>query len=422
MNEKAKKKNINDVIFNFIETKMGPVFSRIGEVKFLQAIMNGMGGVIGVLTIGSLFIMLMGLATNYIPALLPLAGPLYNGYQLTMGLAGIFIALSVSGAFAKQYGLDVLSSAILGLSAYILLTSTVTDGAIAISNLGAAGIFAALLSSFVTVSIIRFCKEKNITINMPEGVPPAIAQTFASLIPGLISLVLMWLIKSVLNFDIVSAIQTLLTPLFKAVDNIVTFTLRFFLGNAIWSVGLHADMIINSITSPFLSQWIIENADAFAAGVAANQLPHIWTGSLERVVGWTSSVWGLMFWMLRSKAKNVKAIAVAGLPSAIFTIIEPILFGLPIVFNPYLLIPFILSSTLAAFFSYGVTALGLVSRFYVNLPWITPPPILAFLGTGGDWKMVIVVVINFLIGVLVYAPFFKAFEKSELDKLEAAAK
>ncbi|HAF62512.1 MAG TPA: PTS lactose transporter subunit IIC [Anaerolineaceae bacterium] len=419
MNEKAKKKNINDVIFNFIETKMGPVFSKLGEVKFLQAIMNGMGGVIGILTIGSIFILLLGLATNYIPALAPLAGALSVGYNLTMGLTGLYVAVSVSGAYAKQYGLDVQSSSILGMAAFILLTSTVTDGTIAISNLGAAGIFAAILSSFVTVNIIRFCKEKNITINMPEGVPPAIAQTFASLIPGFISLVLMWLIKSVFNFDTVSAIQGLLTPLFSAVDNIITFTLRFFLGNAIWSVGLHADMIINSITSPFTAQWIIENADAFAAGVPANQLPHIWTGSLERVVGWTSSVWGLMFWMLRSKAKNIKAIAVAGLPSAIFTIIEPILFGLPIVYNPYLLIPFILSSTLAAFFTYGVSALGLVSRFYVNLPWITPPPILAFLGTGGDWKMVAVVVVNFLIGVAVYAPFFKAYEKSELEKIGA---
>lgn len=420
MNEKAKKKNINDVIFNFIETKMGPIFSRVGEVKFLQAIMSGMGGLIGILTIGSIFILFLGLGTNYIPALLPLAGALNVGYNLTMGLAGLYVAVSVSGAYAKKLGLDVLSSAILGMAAFLLLTSTITDGNIAISNLGAAGIFVAFLSSFVTVNILRFCKEKNITIKMPEGVPPAIAQSFASLIPGFISLLIMWFIKSVFNFDTVSAIQGLLAPLFKAVDNIGVFTLRFLLGNALWSVGLHGDMIIMPITSPIMSPWIIENANAFLAGTPANQLPHIWTGSLERIVGWTSSIWGLMFWMLRSKAKNVKAIAVAGLPSAIFTIIEPILFGLPIVLNPYLLIPFILSSTFAAFFTYGVSALGLVSRFYVDLPWITPPPILAFLGTGGDWKMVIVVIINVLIGIAVYAPFFKAFEKNELKKLEAA--
>jgi PTS system cellobiose-specific IIC component len=134
------------------------------------------------------------------------------------------------------------------------------------------------------------------------------------------------------------------------------------------------------------------------------------------MVGWTASIWGLMFWLFRSKSKKLRTIAVAGLPSAVFTIIEPILFGLPVVFNPYLVVPFILSATVAAFFTYGVMALGLVSRFYVALPWITPPPILGFLGTGGDWKMVVVVIINTIIGILIYAPFFKAYEKSELAK------
>ncbi len=417
MKEKTKK-SFNDAVFEFIDTRLGPVFSKIGENKILISIMNGMMGVIGVLMIGSIFILLFGLGTNFIPALGKLAGPLLVGFQLTMGLTGLFVAASISGSYAKQFKLDPLTSAIMGLASFLMLTSTVTDGNIAINNLGSQGIFAAILSSLVTMSIFKFCKEKDITIKMPEGVPPQISAVFSALIPGFVSLLLMWLVRSVLNFDIVVAIQSVLAPIFKAVDNIFTFSLRNLLGQAIWSVGLHADVVIDGITQPFTDQWILDNASAFLSGTPANELPYIWTAPLQRVVGWTASVWGLMFWLFKSKAKNLRTIAWAGLPAGVFTIIEPILFGLPIVFNPYLVIPFILSSTVAAFVTYGVMALGWVSRFYVPLPWITPPPVLAFLGTGGDWKMVLMVVINTIIGILIYAPFFKAFEKSELEKEE----
>jgi len=414
----TKKKSFNDKMFEIIDSKLGPVFSKIGENKIVRTISGGMMLTVGVLTIGSILLMLFGLATNYkfFSFLAPIAGPLLIGYQLTMGLTGLFVAVAISGTYAKQYNMEILSSSITGLAAFILLTSTVTDGAIAITNLGAQGIVAAIISSLVAMSILRLFKEKNITIKMPDGVPPEIAATFSSLIPSFLVLVLMWLIKSVFNFDLVSAVQALLTPIFSAVDSIGAFSLRFLLGQAVWSVGLHADAILTGITGPLTSTWIVANADAAAAGVAATKLPYIWTASTERMVGWTASIWGLMFWLLRSKSKKLRTIATAGLPSAIFTIIEPILFGLPIVFNPYLIVPFILSATVAAIFTYGVMALGLVSRFYVALPWITPPPILGFLGTGGDWKMVIVVIINTIIGILIYAPFFKAYEKSELEK------
>jgi|LDZU01.1.fsa_nt_gi PTS system cellobiose-specific IIC component len=412
------KKSFNDKMFEIIDTKLGPVFSKIGENKIVKTIAGGMMLTIGVLTIGSIFIMLFGLATNFGFAsfLAPISGPLLVGYQLTMGLTGLFVAVAMSGSYAKQYNMELLSSTVTGLAAFILLTSTVTDGAISIGNLGAQGIVAAIISSLVTMSILRFFKEKNITIKMPDGVPPEIAATFSSLIPSFLALLLMWLVKSVFNFDLVSAVQALLRPIFSAVDSLGAFTLRFLFGQAVWSVGLHADAILTGITGPLTSTWIVENADAAATGLSATQLPFIWTQPTERMVGWTASIWGLMFWLFRSKSKKLRTIAVAGLPSAVFTIIEPILFGLPVVFNPYLVVPFILSATVAAFFTYGVMALGLVSRFYVALPWITPPPILGFLGTGGDWKMVVVVIINTIIGILIYAPFFKAYEKSELAK------
>lgn len=103
-------------------------------------------------------------------------------------------------------------------------------------------------------------------------------------------------------------------------------------------------------------------------------------------------------------------------PAAIFTIVEPVIFGLPIVLNPFFIIPFILSGTIAAIVTYSAFSLHLINRVFVELPWATPPFISGYVATGGDWKGVLMVVINFAIGVVVYYPFWKAYEKSEKQK------
>lgn len=414
----TKTKSFNDSVFEWVNKNLVPPFVKISENFFVKSVYEGFASIIGVLMIGSIFILLFGLATNYklFSFLLPIAMPLLGGYQLTMGLTGLFVSASLSYSLAKNSKLDPHGGMLVGLATFIMLAVTVKDGAIAINNLGSQGIFTAMISSIITISIYRFCVKNNITIKMPEGVPPAIANMFTALIPAAISMLLAWLVRQISNVDLVVLVQNLLTPIFAAVDNILTFTFRYFLGQLIWSTGIHADAIISGITSAFMTTNITENAAAFAAGTPANQLPHVWVSSLERLVGWTTSVWGLVYWMLRSKAKNLRTLAITTLPSTFFTIIEPILFGLPIVFNPFLLIPFVLSATVGAFVSYGALSLHLVNRYFVDLPWITPPPFSAFLGTGGDWRALILLVVNVIIGILIYAPFFKAFEKFEMEK------
>jgi PTS system cellobiose-specific IIC component len=123
--------------------------------------------------------------------------------------------------------------------------------------------------------------------------------------------------------------------------------------------------------------------------------------------------------MFRSKLKELKALEPLGLLPVLFTIGEPILFGIPIVFNPYLGIPYVLSSATAAFVNWGLTSLGLVKPWIVQMPWMTPAPFQAFLGTGGDVRGLILVVVDFLIGLAIYYPFWKMFEKSLIEKEES---
>ncbi|AUT06791.1 Putative permease IIC component YwbA [Streptococcus parauberis] len=175
-------------------------------------------------------------------------------------------------------------------------------------------------------------------------------------------------------------------------------------------------MFNSPIFQPFALMWTADNAKALADGVKGTELPHIMTSQgLDRMTNWTACVWPLILLMVTSKVKYLKTLGWACLPSAIFTIVEPVIFGLPLALNPFLIIPFILTGIVTAIVSYGTFALGFISRFYTTLPWATPPFILGPLGTG-DWKSEILVVVSFLIGLIIYYPFFKQFEKHELAK------
>ena len=255
--------------------------------------------------------------------------------------------------------------------------------------------------------------DRKITIRMPDSVPPNIGNAFTALIPYAIVFIIAWSIRTLLDFDIASWVTTLLLPIFNAADNIFVFTARMTLGNLLWSTGLHGDNMLTPVITPFLTQWIADNASAMSAG---NPLPYIWTQPLERMSGWTSTVWPLLILLFRSKVPHHKTFAFAALPAAIFTIIEPVMFGLPLALNPILFIPFIVTTIVSSVVTYASVMIGFVGRFFAALPWATPPFILGP-AASGDWKWIIVIALNVVIGYIIYYPFFKVFEKNELQKI-----
>jgi len=405
------KRSFFESVTSFTESKLAPVLGKFAQNKVIRSISTGMMGTITILVGGSLFLLVFAFGSAYFPFLQSVGALALNGFYLTMSIIGLYVAYAISSAYAKEYELDVMQTAILGIAAFLLLTVTVQDGNISVGAIGATAVFPAIISSLIAGTIIRFCRDKHITIKMPAGVPPAIEATFAFLIPGIIILVLAWLVRSVLGVDITSLVSKLLAPLFKGVDNIWVYTFRWFFGSLLWSVGIHAESIIGTITNPLTTQWIADNASNVLAGIP---MTHIWTQGLERLTVNVAPYLGLLFWVIKSKAKEARTIGIASFLPVFFTIGEPILFGLPIVLNPYLTIPFILSGTIGAFFLYGVTALGLFSEFYITLPWMTPSIFQAVLGTGGDLRGLLVFLGALLIGVLIYAPFWLAYEKTLL--------
>jgi PTS system cellobiose-specific IIC component len=411
----TQKTTYIDRLMLFINKKLAPLMGEISENKTIQSIVRGMVGVVPVTFLGAIFLLLL-ILSNYWPALGTKISAILTGYFLTLGMLGFYISITVGINYARLYHLNQQTAVIICIMAYFTIIMTTDENAILPplpGNLGSVGIFPALVVSLLAMRFFRFTTENNITIKMPVGVPPMIGDMFSALIPTIVVVLVTWFVRSILDFDLAIWLSTLLSPIFKAADNIFVATLRMIVGMLFWAVGLHGEAMLQGIIAPFQTTWQAANAAAFVAG---QPLPYIWTQSFERMVLWVPSVWGLMFWMYQSKVKAHRALALASTPAALFTIIEPIIFGLPIAFNPYLTIPFVLSTTLATIVSFLGTQFGLFARFYVGLPWFTPPPILAVADSGGHWENLIMILINFGIGVLLYWPFFKAYEKKELEK------
>ena len=124
--------------------------------------------------------------------------------------------------------------------------------------------------------------------------------------------------------------------------------------------------------------------------------------------------------LMFSKTKHLKTFSFASLPAALFSIIEPVVFGLPLVMNPILLIPFVLSGIVGAIVTYGACLLNLVAIPFLELPWATPPFLIGFISSG-DWKFIILALLNVAIGAIIYYPFVKVFEKQENERIKLEA-
>lgn len=441
------KSNVMDKFTNIMDKMAGPM-TTFGNLKAIKAIQNGLVSSVPITIVGSLFCLLNLFATpdkfsegiTILPFLTPIAEQLNFVNQLTMSMLAVYVVISIAINFGIQYDIDPVTSSLSSLMSFLLLTnagnvsaaiasslndaSLIVDGAFTgsvfnalnVSNWGGGGLIVAILAALGSVSIIHLCYKHKIKISLPDGVPPAISESFSALIPYVIIATISWLIMTVLSLDLAEMIKNSLLPVLSAADNAFTYSLVEFIRACFWSIGLHGDNITNAVTSTFTNIWLNENALAATTGA---EIPHIWIPNLTRLDQWVSSVWPMLFMLLTSKKlRHMRPFAIACTPAAIFGIVEPVVYGLPIVLNPYFFLPMIISHTLTAFVTYFSVQFGFVAKAFVSAPWCMPAPILAWLQSGGDVKAAIVVVINFLIGLAILYPFFKAYEKQEVEKLE----
>lgn len=417
-------------LMKWVEEKLVPPMAKIGTQRHLLAIRNGVVSTLSLILIGTFFMVFINLPfPGWNEFIAPYSTTIVLPFRITMGLMAIYATFVMGSDLAKSYGLDSVTGGILSLGTFFMLQVPVNvltpeeaplGWVLPMSSLGASGMFAGILSMIFAVEVYRFFKKRNITIKMPEQVPPAVARSFEALIPGAVILTTTWLIRSVAGFDVNAALLSLFEPLTNILgNNLLGVLLPMFLIHLLWSFGIHGMSIVGAVVRPMWLIMLDENAKALADGTVATKLPYI---APEQFYQWTVTIGGAgativvsVLFLFFCKSKFLKEVGRFSIIPGIFNINEPMIFGAPMMLNPYMFIPFNLVPLVLTIVSYFAVKLEMVNGFTVLPTWTLPAPIGGYLSAGNDWRVVVLILINTLIAFIIYYPFVKAYDKKMLS-------
>jgi len=353
----------------------------------------------------------------------------------TLNIAALLIAPMTAWSLARNRNFDnPVSAVVIALSSYIMMMpmklevvpeggkAAVTVGQmLSFGNIGSTGIFAGVIIGLLSTELfIRVANIKKLNISLGENVPPAVGQSFSALIPTIITLstfaIVAALLANVLHTDLIHLITTLIQQPLRLINTSLPGTLFIYsFGNFLFTLGIHQSVVNGVILEPFLLINTNENMIAFANG---QPIPHIINNIFVPtfgMIGGTGSTLSLLLAIfIFSKQKAANQVARLSVSPGLFNINEPVIFGLPIVFNLPLMIPFVLLPAIGIYFAWICTTLGWMSKCVVMIPWTTPPILSAWLATAGDWRAVVVQLIIIIFGVFFYLPFLKIAERVAL--------
>lgn len=409
---------------NGLQKYLMPIANKVEQQKHLQSIKDGMVAILPMIIIGS-FCLLPVAFVNLFP----------NGTfsqwlsenlsfftypeKFTSGLLSIYSAFFIADSLAKRYNINSFLIGINSVIVHLTLTSNFMDTTLTTKYLGAEGLFTSIISSILVVEITRFLFNKNLYFKLPSSVPPMVMESFKSLVPLTITICSSSVISKLL-FETTEKmfpqfVMDFLAPAISSMDTLFAILIIVFLTQLLWFFGLHGAAITSAIWIPFAVSYGATNISNYLAG---EPVTHFFTFgfyySMLQVTG-SGITLGLVILMLRSKSKGLKAMGKASIIPSLFGINEPVIFGCPIILNPFLFFPFVFGPLAVTIFVYFSMASGFVGMPIANPPGFLPPGVGAFLMTL-DPKAVLVVFLSLIFMTLIYFPFFKAMEQNELKK------
>ncbi len=415
---------------SFIENHLVPVVSKITNLRYFQALRNGFMVIMPLTIIGSIFMLITDFPlAGYSDFMAGIFGNDWTSYiepayRATFNMMGFMLVGTMAYKLAESYDMDRLSSLVLSLVAFVVVSpkQVVTESGEIVSRvldmtwLGTQGVITAILVAILSVEIMRFCINKNLVIRMPDSVPDMVSKSFSALVPGIIVVLVMLIINGVckvfvgsLHEAIYAVIQV---PLQGLTSSLFAIIVVGGLNGFLWWFGIHPT-VVNSIVNPLL----IANADANQALFNAHNLS-LATGNVGTIqmidqfatIGGAGMTIGLIIAMIIvSRSSRLKTMSKLAAVPACFNINEPLVFGLPIVFNPLMLIPVTLAPMVSVVIAYVAMSIGFMPLFTgVMAPWSTPPIISGFLVAG--WQGAVVQIIAIVASVVIYYPFVKALD------------
>ncbi len=348
-----------------------------------------------------------------------------------MNIMTLLVVFLIARNLSRSYELDADTISVTAVVAFLTIT-VFGSGAkageyIRTYYLGAAGLFTGFIASILTVEIMRkLMSIKALVIKMPDSVPTGIARSFNGMIPVILTMFIFGLVRlltNALGYPLNDLIFNFLQqPLAAIVTSPIGLVVIYIFYMLLWGFGIHSAYIIGQ---PILEPIYLANLTANVAliskhAAATNVLTKPFTDSFMFMGGAGNMIALVLAILIVSKRKDYRQIAKLGFVPSLFNISEPIMFGLPVVMNPILIIPMVLVTLVGLGIGYIATITGFMGYTYVMTPWTTPPLIGAFLSTGGSIGALITAAVVLVLSVLIYMPFVKAMDKAE-EKLEEEA-
>ncbi|HEM3669394.1 TPA: PTS lactose transporter subunit IIBC [Streptococcus suis] len=414
-------------LIEFIE-KGKPFFEKISRNPYLRAIRDGFIAAMPVILFSSIFLMVA-----FVPNIFGFTwsdeavAAIMKPYGYTMGIVAVLVAgttaKSLTDAFNRQLPktnqINFISTMIASISGFLLLASDGIEGGFANGYMGTKGLLTAFLAAFITVNIYKVCVKNNVTIRMPDEVPPNVSQAFKDVIPYALSIFVLYGIDLVtrqfLGTNVAEAILKLFEPLFTAADGYVGITIIFGAYALFWFVGIHGPSIVEPAIAAITYANIETNFQLLQAGQHADKILTSGTQMFIVTMGGTGATLVVPFmFMWLTKSKRNKAIGRASVVPTFFGVNEPILFGAPLVLNPVFFVPFILAPIANVWiFKFFVDTLKMNS-FSVNLAWTTPGPLGIVMGTNFAPLAFALAILLVVVDVLIYYPFLKVYDEQIL--------
>ena len=408
-----------------------PFFEKISRNKYLRAIRDGFIAGMPVILFSSIFILIA-----YVPNAWgfhwskEIESFLMTPYSYSMGILAFFVGGTTAKALTDSMNRDLpatnqinfISTMLASMVGFLLMAAEpAKEGGFLTAFMGTKGLLTAFIAAFVTVNVYKVCVKNNVTIRMPDEVPPNISQVFKDLIPFTVSVVLLYglelIVKGGLGVTVAESIGTLLAPLFSAADGYVGITIIFGAFAFFWFIGIHGPSIVEPAIAAITYANAEVNLNLLQQGMHADKILTSGTQMFIVTMGGTGATLVVPFmFMWLCKSKRNRAIGRASVVPTFFGVNEPILFGAPLVLNPIFFIPFIFAPIANVWiFKFFIETLGMNS-FTANLPWTTPGPLGIVLGTNFQFLSFALAALLIVVDIAIYYPFLKVYDEQILEE------
>lgn len=428
---------------NWMEKHFVPIAAKIGSQKFLVAIRDAFIAIMPI-TMAGAFSTLLNVFfrdlptewgwTGFVEAMQPVITVNGNVWWGTLAILSMCFVFALGYQLSKVYRTPPLAGGLIAFASFIAVTpqsiEVTSEAGEVISAWGnlnwtlldARGLFTALFIGFFSTIIYAKLMNRNITIKLPDTVPPAVSKAFASIIPGIVAIylsgILAFIVSSLSGLSIGELIlKYVQMPFLGLSQGLVAVLIIVLAVQLFWFFGLHGTNVLGPILDGVYLSATAANNSAY---VMKESFEYLWTrGSFDAYVwlGGAGCTLALIIAILIvSKREDSRAVAKLSLPMGAFNINEPVVFGMPIVLNPIYFIPWIIVPIILTLIAYGATAIGLIPPVFNAVPWIMPPVLYAFFATGGNLIAAGVALLNLVIAIAIWSVFVIIANKVELKE------